>query len=97
MDFLNEIGIENSIIEEIIKYNGEAILLDLDSYYENVKSNYLILKEMGITCINELLIYKLDIFFVDTETLKNSLRKINNLENFVLKVNNDFYNIDELL
>ncbi len=97
MDFLNEIGIENSIIEEIIKYNGEAILLDLDSYYENVKSNYLILKEMGITCINELLIYKLDIFFVDTETLKNSLRKINNLETFVLKVNNDFYNIDELL
>ena len=97
MDFLNEIGIENSIIEEIIKYNGEAILLDLDSYYENVKSNYLILKEMGITCINELLIYKLDIFFVDTEILKNSLRKINNLETFVLKVNNDFYNIDELL
>lgn len=97
MDFLNEIGIENSIIEEIIKYNGEAILLDLDSYYENVRSNYLILKEMGITCINELLIYKLDIFFVDTETLKNSLRKINNLETFVLKVNNDFYNIDELL
>lgn len=97
MEFLNEIGIEEDIISEIINHNGEAVLLDIDSYCDNFKLNYEILKEIGITCINELLIYKLDVFFLDSEVLKQSLKDVSNLENFVHNVNTDFFSIDEIL
>ncbi len=97
MKFLNELNLDEIIINDIIEHNGDAITTDLDSNYHNVKTNYELLKYLGIKCFEQLLIYEIDIFLIDTDVLKNSLEKINNIKDFIDNVNEDFFYIENLI
>lgn len=95
-DFLLNLGFSKELINDIIKVNGENTYADLCLNSDEVEKIINYFKEIGITCLNELLIYKIDIFFNDLSFIKNNLdnKDINEL---VKIINEDFYNIDLLI
>lgn len=97
MNTLLNLNIDNDVIEEIISHNGKSILTDIDGFNNNIRNNLMLLKELGINCINELLIYKMDIFFINYPDLKQKIVNLKDLGKFVDKVNEDFFNIDEIM
>jgi len=97
MNTLLNLNIDNDVIEEIISHNGESILTDIDGFNNNIRNNLMLLKELGINCINELLIYKMDIFFINYPGLKQKIINLKDVGKFVDKVNEDFFNIDEIM
>lgn len=97
MNTLLNLNIDNDVIEEVISHNGGSILTDIDGFNNNVRNNLIFLKELGINCINELLIYKMDIFFINYTDLKQKVINLKDLGDFVDKVNEDFFNIDEIM
>ena len=66
-DFLLNLGFSKELINDIIKVNGENTYADLCLNSDEVEKIINYFKEIGITCLNELLIYN---FF------NNSINKI---------------------
>lgn len=97
MNILSELGFNEDTINKIIEQNGEAILTDLDNNSKLVKTNYMLLKTINITCLEELFIYEIDIFLMNTELLTEKIKNTNNIEEFINKVNEDFFNIETII
>ena len=97
MNILSELGFNEDTIKKIIEQNGEAILTDLDNNSKLVKTNYMLLKTINITCLEELFIYEIDIFLMNTELLTEKIKNTNNIEEFINKVNEDFFNIETII
>ena len=94
-DFLLELGYSNELIGEIIRFNGENTYANLCFNSDEVIEIIDYLKELGINCISELLIYKIDIFFEDINEL-NTIISGSNTKDKVDLINNDFTNVDLL-
>ena len=97
MNILSELGFNEDTINKIIEQNGKAILTDLDNNSKLVKTNYMLLKTINITCLEELFIYEIDIFLMNTELLTEKIKNTNNIEEFINKVNEDFFNIETII
>ena len=94
-EFLLDLGFSRELINNIIKINGENTYADLCFNAEDATNIINYLKEIGIQPIEELLIYKIDIFFMNLIAIKGYAlkKKINELVDLV---NEDFSNIDLL-
>lgn len=97
MNFLKEIGIDDNTIEKIIEQNGAAVITNLEANYDNASKIYKILKKININCIDELLIYEIDLFFIDYDILIKNINNLPNLRQFVDSVNDDFFVIEEII
>lgn len=93
IDFLKNVGISNDVLVEMIKNNYETAIFDLSC---NPKDSVEIIKYMrniGVTNIDELLIYRIDIFFLTFEQFIKRLSKFN-IPALVNHINDDYANID---
>jgi len=95
IDFLKEIEIEEEIINEIKKYNNDASIFDLSCNEEDCLKIINYLKEIGILNINDLLIYRIDVFKLSLEELVKKFSKFN-IPLFVNLINDDFVTIDNI-
>lgn len=96
MNILKQLGFDDNTINAVIEQNGEAILTDLDSNSDLIKDNYILLRNINIECIKELFIYEVDIFLMNNDILKSKLTSMQNINDFVDSVNEDFFNIEVL-
>ena len=95
LDFLIEYGISDRVINKIEHVNSRAYIYYL---YCNCDAVIKILKyfnELKINSIDELLIYRIEIFFNSLEDITKSFSKYD-INYLVEQINNDFSFIDEI-
>ena len=87
--------INDNIIEEIGRENSNADIYNLCCNQDEVVNIISFFRELGLTCINDLLIYRINVFFQSLDDVKNKF-SINNASDIVKSINDDYTNIDEL-
>lgn len=75
MDFLIDEGITVETINSIEDNNEMGLIYNFICQKKNVLAVLRYFKEMGITSIDRLLIYKLEIFLVDIEKIKKAFNE----------------------
>lgn len=95
IEFLKKYGITDKVIQEIEKMNSSANLYNLNCNQDEAVKIIQCLRDKGINCVEELLIYKIDLFFMSLDNFENRYFK-QDVDNFVKKVNEDYLVINEL-
>lgn len=95
IDFLKNGGIADKVINDIKNANSEANLFNLKCNEEEVLKIINYFNSIGLTCVNELLVNRINLFFMDFNTLNDRLSKYD-LNKFVQLVNNDYMIIDQI-
>lgn len=93
IDFLKDANITDDTIIEIMKNNNEASLFNLSCNDEDAIQIINYIRGIGITNIDELLIYRIDIFFITFEQFIKRLSKFN-VPILVNLINDNYANID---
>lgn len=93
IDFLKDANITDDTIIEIMKNNNEASLFNLSCNDEDAIQTINYMRGIGITNIDELLIYRIDIFFITFEQFIKRLSKFN-VPILVNLINDNYANID---
>ena len=93
IDFLKDANITDDTIIEIMKNNNEASLFNLSCNDEDAIQIINYMRGIGITNIDELLIYRIDIFFITFEQFIKRLSKFN-VPVLVNLINDNYANID---
>lgn len=93
IDFLKNVGISNDVLVEMIKNNDETAIFDLSCNEEDAINIIKYMRNIGITNIDELLIYRIDIFFLTFEQFVKRLSKFN-IPALVNLISEDYTNID---
>ena len=69
--------INEDLLSEIIRHNGEAIVFSLESKKENINRIINYLESIGIKNIDELLKYEIDLFLRDLSSVKKMIQPDN--------------------
>ena len=93
IDFLKNVCISDDILIEMLKNNNEADIFDLSCNEEDAINIIKYMRNIGITNIDELLIYRIDIFFLTFEQFVKRLSKFN-IPALVNLISEDYTNID---
>ena len=93
IDFLKDANFTDDTIIEIMKNNNEASLFNLSCNDEDAIQIINYMRGIGITNIDELLIYRIDIFFITFEQFIKRLSKFN-VPILVNLINDNYANID---
>lgn len=93
MDILLENGINKETIEKIKNNNDEMLVSNIELESENIILNLNYLKKIGIERIDDLLIQRLDLFFIPNKKLKEEIERFN-IEVLVNLINQDFNNLE---
>ena len=92
-DFLKNVGISDEVITEIIKNNSNSTVDNLVINSDNCLKVITYLREIGIRNIEELLIYRIDLFIQRFSRVKERIEKVN-ISELVKLVNDDCFSID---
>ena len=90
MDYLIELGIDSSTIDEIIENNGSGIVLSFENNRENIINIINYFNDIGIFNIDELLIYETDVFLESFDSIKKRITK--DLVNYI---NDDYIFVEK--
>ncbi len=93
IDFLKKTNINEDILIEIIKNNNPSALSSLSINEEECIKIINYMKEIGLTCIDELLINRIDLFLSSFDKFIKKLSKFN-IPVLVQLVNTDYATID---
>ena len=93
IDFLKKTNINEDILIEIIKNNNPSALSSLSINEEECTKIINYMKEIGFTCIDELLINRIDLFLSSFDKFIKKLSKFN-IPVLVQLVNTDYATID---
>lgn len=93
IDFLKKYGISDEVVKEMIKINSSANIYNFSCNQDEIVKMIDFLRSIGVTCIEQLLIYRIDIFFVSFDEFKNLFVK-QDLGSFVNEINADYTMID---
>lgn len=93
IDFLKKTNINEDILIEIIKNNNPSALSSLSINEEECVKIINYMKEIGLTCIDELLINRIDLFLSSFDKFIKKLSKFN-IPVLVQLVNTDYATID---
>ena len=77
IDFLKNVGISDDTLIEMLKNNNETAIFDLSCNEEDAINIINYIKNIGINNIDELLVYRMDIFFLTFEQFVKRLSKFN--------------------
>lgn len=66
--------INEDLLSEIIRHNGEAIVFSLESKKESINRIINYLESIGIKNIDELLKYEIDLFLRDLSSVKKMIQ-----------------------
>ena len=95
LKFLEKCNISNDIMKKIEKENSSASIYNLNCNGEEVCKIIEYLNQLNITCIDDLLVYRIDVFFRSLEDLKKRFSKYEE-KSLVQALNNDYSIIDEI-
>lgn len=93
IDFLKQINIKENILIEIIKNNNPSTLSSLVVNEDECLKIINYMKEIGFTCIDDLLINRIDLFLSSFDKFVKKLSKFN-IPVLVQLVNTDYATID---
>lgn len=93
IDFLKKVNISDAVLIDMIKNNNEAILFDLSCNEDDAIEIINYMRNIGITNIDELLIYRVDIFVLTFEQFIKRLSKFN-IPVLINLINDDYTKID---
>ena len=93
IDFLKNANISDDVLIEIIKNNDETAIFDLSCNDEDAIEIIKYMRNIGVTNIDELLIYRIGIFFLTFAHFIKRLSKFN-IPALVNHINDDYANID---
>ena len=93
IDFLKKTNINEDILIEIIKNNNPSALSSLSINEEECVKIINYMKEIGLVCIDELLINRIDLFLSSFDKFIKKLSKFN-IPVLVQLVNTDYATID---
>lgn len=93
IDFLKKTNINEDILIEIIKNNNPSALSSLSINEEECVKIINYMKEIGLACIDELLINRIDLFLSSFDKFIKKLSKFN-IPVLVQLVNTDYATID---
>lgn len=93
IDFLKAADISDNVLIEMIKNNDGTAIYDLSCNDEDAIEIIKYMKNIGIANIEELLIYRIDIFFLTFEQFIKRLSKFN-IPALVNHINENYANID---
>lgn len=95
LTFLSDLGISEQTVVKINKENSSANIYNLNCNQDEVSKIIKYFNELGILCIDELLIYRIDLFFKDFEEIKKIFSKYET-NSLVNAINNDYNIINEI-
>ena len=93
IDFLKQVDIKEEVLIEIVKNNNPSSLSSLSINEEECLKIINYMKEMGLTCIDELLINRIDLFLSSFDKFVKKLSKFN-IPILVQLTNTDYATID---
>ena len=96
LDFLKKAGIEENVIKDIDQTYSEANIYNLNSHEFEVVKIIEYFREIGIDCIDELLVFNLDVFFCGYDEIVEEFSKYN-IKNVVDTINYDYMLINKFL
>lgn len=91
LDFLQRVNISNETIEEMLETHSNPMIYNLSVNEDNCLKIISFMREIGITVIDELLLYKLD-WFLNTFSYFTSFFRDKDVKNEVNKINEDYMN-----
>lgn len=91
---LENLGVSSYVYEELIN-TDPATLSNLELNWDTVSQNIQYLKSLGLTCIDELLLYSSLVFMLNPSDLENKIKRLDK-DDFTAEVNEDFFKIEKL-
>ena len=91
---LENLGVSSYVYEELIN-TDPATLSNLELNWDTVSQNIQYLKSLGLTCIDELLLYSSLVFMLNPSDLENKIKRLDK-DDFTAEVNEDFFKIEQL-
>lgn len=91
---LENLGVSSYVYEELIN-TDPATLSNLELNWDTVSQNIQYLKSLGLTCIDELLLYSSLVFMLNPSDLENKIKRLDR-DVFTAEVNEDFFKIEKL-
>lgn len=91
---LENLGVSSYVYEELIN-TDPATLSNLELNWDTVSQNIQYLKSLGLTCIDELLLYSSLVFMLNPSDLENKIKRLDK-DTFTAEVNEDFFKIEKL-
>ena len=93
IDFLKQVDIKEAVLIEIVKNNNPSSLSSLSINEEECLKIINYMKEIGFTCIDDLLINRIDLFLSSFDKFVKKLSKFN-IPVLVQLTNTDYATID---
>jgi len=93
MEFLSLCSISQTTIDKIIDNNSESLILDVSCNGQECIKIIEYMKELGIKCIDDLLVSYLSLFLMDYDEFVKKISKLN-IPYFVDCLNNDICTIE---
>ena len=95
MQFLLENGFSQELIDKLVLKYDEGIIdvFQIEKY--NVLENIKYFKEIGIHNIEDLLLFRMELFIKDPEEIQEAFES-HNIDEIVKEINEDFLNIDKV-
>ena len=91
---LETLGVSSYVYEELLS-TDPATLSNLELNWDTVSQNIQYLKSLGLTCIDELLLYSSLVFMLNHSDLENKIKRLDK-DVFTAEVNEDFFKIEQL-
>ena len=91
---LKNLGVSSYVYEELLS-TDPATLSNLELNWDTVSQNIQYLKSLGLTCIDELLLYSSLVFMLNPSDLENKIKRLDK-DVFTAEVNEDFFKIEQL-
>lgn len=95
MEFLKEVGISEDLINSLIKTYDEGVIDVLILEQANVLDVINYFKEINIQVIENLLLYKIELFTKDINIIKEAFNRFD-INNLVAEINEDITTIDKV-
>ena len=97
MNNLLKIGISENLIDRMIDFNGAVKVTKLDKKAANAFKIIATLKEIHITpsILESLLIYTIDLFFLDFDVFTSKIKE-NDILELSETINNDFESVNDI-
>lgn len=95
LDFLKNYGIHDSVISEMEKVNTSTNIYNFNCNEYDIGKIIKFLRDLGINCIDQLLINKIELFFFRFEDVKKLFYKYD-LYKLVELINQDYNIVDKL-
>lgn len=93
MSFLLDYGFTEDLINRMIKRYDDSVIELFTIESENVKSVIEFFKDIGIECIDQLLLFRIEVFTKDVDKVKRAFNK-HDVKAIVDDINEDIINID---